>query len=185
MTRGGLLLRSTPHEALHALRRLRQREATHTGFASPGCAAPSGFLSLLALHSSRSPSGFVSRRKRPWASPFRGLLLSRGRVDLSADLPLVVLPAASSHHRAVPADTRTSHARPERQGGNETIQARRASENRWTSHRPTASEHTARHVAARDGPRETPDEPPTRRHQPRIAMSHADGRGDLCQRTSR
>jgi len=36
------------------LQRMRQREATYAGFASPGCAAPSGFLSLVTRSSSRS-----------------------------------------------------------------------------------------------------------------------------------
>jgi hypothetical protein len=37
------------------------------GFASPDSAAPSGFLSLLALYSVRIPSDLVSCRSRPWA----------------------------------------------------------------------------------------------------------------------
>lgn len=70
---------------------MRKREATNTGLAASGCAAPSGFLSLLALCSSRVRSGFVSRRWHPWGCPFRGLLLSRRRHCLSAGLPLLAL----------------------------------------------------------------------------------------------
>jgi hypothetical protein len=38
----------------------------------PGCAASSGFLSLLTLRSPRDPAGLVSYRRRSWGSPFRG-----------------------------------------------------------------------------------------------------------------
>jgi hypothetical protein len=38
-----------PSMGFGTLRRLQKRAATHTGLASPGCAAPSGFLNLLAL----------------------------------------------------------------------------------------------------------------------------------------
>jgi hypothetical protein len=84
-----------PSWGLLALRRSRQREATHTGFASPGCAAPSGFLSLLTLSSSRSRPALFHAGGAPGLSPFRGLLLPRGRPDLSAGLPLLVLPGQS------------------------------------------------------------------------------------------
>jgi hypothetical protein len=73
------------------LRRIRQREATYAGFASPDCAAPSGFLSLVTLCSSRGPSGFVSCQWRPWGSPFRGLFLPRSRHGLPASHPLLTL----------------------------------------------------------------------------------------------
>jgi hypothetical protein len=43
-----------PSVGFCALRRLRLREATHTGFASPGCAASPGFLNLLTLCSART-----------------------------------------------------------------------------------------------------------------------------------
>jgi hypothetical protein len=49
-----------PSMGFVTLRRLRQRVATNTGFTSPGCAAPSGFLSLLTLPSTRRPSRLVS-----------------------------------------------------------------------------------------------------------------------------
>jgi len=58
---------------------MKRREATYTGFASPGCAAPTGFLSLLTLCSSRRPSklcftlvapmGFALQRFVPPAKP--------------------------------------------------------------------------------------------------------------------
>jgi hypothetical protein len=73
------------------LRRFKQREATHTGFASPGCAAPIGFLSLLAPCSSRGPSSLVSCWWRPWGSPFRGLFLLRSRHGLPTSHPLLAL----------------------------------------------------------------------------------------------
>ena len=75
-----------------ALRRSRQREATHTEFASPGCAAPSGFLSLLTLSSSRSRPALFHAGGAHGLSPSRGLLLPRGQPYLSAGLPLVALP---------------------------------------------------------------------------------------------
>jgi len=68
---------------------MRQREATSTGLASPGCAAPSGFRSPLTLRSSRSPSNSISSRWHPWGFPFRGLFLLRCRQSLPAYLPLV------------------------------------------------------------------------------------------------
>jgi hypothetical protein len=77
-----------------ALRRSRQREATHTGLASPGCAAPSGFLSLLTPCSSRSPPALFHAGGALGLWPFRGLLLPRGRPNLSAGLPLLALPGA-------------------------------------------------------------------------------------------
>jgi hypothetical protein len=51
---------------------MRWRGATCTGFTWPGCAASSGFLSLLTLSSPRNPAGLVSYRRRSWGSPFRG-----------------------------------------------------------------------------------------------------------------
>jgi hypothetical protein len=54
------------------LQRSRRRGATYTGVASPGCAAPSGFLTLLTLSSPRCRSGLVSCRWRSWGSPYRG-----------------------------------------------------------------------------------------------------------------
>jgi hypothetical protein len=38
----------------------------------PGCAAPSGFLSLLTPCSPRNPAGPVSYRRHSWGLPFRG-----------------------------------------------------------------------------------------------------------------
>lgn len=70
---------------------MRKREATYTGLAASGCAAPPGFFSLLALCSSRVRSGFVSRRWHPWGCPFRGLLFPRRRRCLSTGLPLMAL----------------------------------------------------------------------------------------------
>jgi hypothetical protein len=51
-----------------ALQRFRKRAATNTEATNPGCAAPSGFLSLLTRSSTRNPSGLVSCRLRSWAS---------------------------------------------------------------------------------------------------------------------
>jgi hypothetical protein len=51
-----------PSMALYTLRRIQKRAATNTGFASPGCAAPSGFLNLLTRCSARNLSGLVSCR---------------------------------------------------------------------------------------------------------------------------
>jgi hypothetical protein len=48
------------------------------------------------------PSGFVSRRWRPWASPFRGLLLSRSQQDLSVRLPLLALSRPDGPNRDAP-----------------------------------------------------------------------------------
>jgi hypothetical protein len=54
----------------------------------PGCAAPSGFLSLLTLYSAQCPSSLVSCRWRPWAFTYRGFLL-----DLSEHhLPMMHYP---------------------------------------------------------------------------------------------
>lgn len=68
---------------------MKQREATNTGLALPGCATPSGFRSPLTLRSSRSPSDSVSSRWHPWGFPFRGLFLLRCRQSLPTCLPLV------------------------------------------------------------------------------------------------
>jgi hypothetical protein len=51
-----------PSMAFFTLRRFQKRAATNTGFASPGCAAPSGFLNLLTHYSARNLSGLVSCR---------------------------------------------------------------------------------------------------------------------------
>jgi hypothetical protein len=80
-----------PSWDLQALRRLRQREATYTGFASPGCAASSGFLSLLTPSSSRSLPALFHAGNAHGLSPFRGLPFSRGRRNLSVRLPLLAL----------------------------------------------------------------------------------------------
>jgi len=47
---------------LHTLRRLQKRAATYAGLATPGSAAPSGFLNLLTPSSARNLSGLVSCR---------------------------------------------------------------------------------------------------------------------------
>jgi hypothetical protein len=51
-----------PSSRFSALRRLRMWTATHTGLASSGCAAPSGFLGLLTPCSVHLRSGLVSCR---------------------------------------------------------------------------------------------------------------------------
>jgi hypothetical protein len=61
-----------PFHGIECPTTLEKRAATYTGFASPGCAAPSGFLGLLTLSSPRYPAGPVSYRRRSWGSPFRG-----------------------------------------------------------------------------------------------------------------
>jgi hypothetical protein len=61
---------------------MRWRGATCTGLASPGCAAPSGFLSRLTLSSPHHPAGLVSYRRHSWGSPFRGFpFRSPGRLS--------------------------------------------------------------------------------------------------------
>jgi hypothetical protein len=52
----------SPSMAFYTLRRIQIQAATNTGFASPGCAAPSGFLNLLTPYSARILSGLVSCR---------------------------------------------------------------------------------------------------------------------------
>jgi hypothetical protein len=54
------------------LQRLQKKAATYTGFASPGCATPSGFLNLLTCYSALNLSDLVSCQQRPWVSAFRG-----------------------------------------------------------------------------------------------------------------
>jgi hypothetical protein len=51
-----------PFMGFWTLRRVQTWEATYTEFASLGCAAPSGFLNLLAPYSSHALSGLVSCR---------------------------------------------------------------------------------------------------------------------------
>jgi hypothetical protein len=51
-----------PPMGFGTLRRLRKRAATCAGLTTPGCAAPSGFLSLLTPCSARNLSGLVSCR---------------------------------------------------------------------------------------------------------------------------
>ena len=80
-----------PSWGLVALRRLRQREATYTGFASPGCAASPGSFSLLTPCSSRSFPALFHAGNAHGLSPFRGLLFSRSRRNLSVRLPLLTL----------------------------------------------------------------------------------------------
>jgi len=53
---------SGPPVGFGALRRSQKRAATYAELASPGCAAPSGFLNLLTRYSTRNPSGLVSCR---------------------------------------------------------------------------------------------------------------------------
>jgi hypothetical protein len=72
-----------------ALRRLRKRAATNTGFASPGCAASPGFLGLLTRYSARNPSRLVSCGKRPWASAFRGFPFPVARCPLQDPMSFV------------------------------------------------------------------------------------------------
>jgi hypothetical protein len=61
-----------PSMGFVTLRRSKKQAATNIGLASPDCATPSGFLSLLTLCSARNPSRLVSCEWRPWASAFRG-----------------------------------------------------------------------------------------------------------------
>lgn len=86
-----------PSMGFVALRRLRMRVATCTGSASPGCAAPPGFLNLLTLCSTRNLSSLVSCRKRPWASRFRRVSLARSGPTSRRVLPF--LPFLDRVHR--------------------------------------------------------------------------------------
>jgi hypothetical protein len=65
-----------------ALRRFKRWAATCTVSSRPGCAASSGFLNLLTLHSAHRPSDLVSCRWRPWAFTYRGFLLDRSEHHL-------------------------------------------------------------------------------------------------------
>lgn len=61
---------SRPSMGFCALRRLRKRVATCVGLPSPDCAAPTGFLNLLTLPSTRNPPALFHAGNAP------GLLLS-------------------------------------------------------------------------------------------------------------
>jgi hypothetical protein len=61
-----------PSSRFSTLQRSQKWTATNTKLASPGCATPSGFLSLSTSHSIHDPSGLVSCRSRSWAWSLRG-----------------------------------------------------------------------------------------------------------------
>jgi len=61
-----------PPSRFAALQRSQKWTATNTRFASPGCATPSGSLSLSTSHSVHDPSGLVSCQSRSWAWSLRG-----------------------------------------------------------------------------------------------------------------
>jgi hypothetical protein len=78
---------------------MKLREATYTGIAYPDCAAPSDFLSLLTLFSSRNRPALFHAGGALGISPFRGLFLSRGQQNLSACPPLLMLSRNTSPNR--------------------------------------------------------------------------------------
>jgi hypothetical protein len=72
---GGLTAPSlvcAPPARFAALQRSQKWTATYTRFASPGCATPSGSLSLSTSRSVHDPSGLVSCQSRSWAWSLRG-----------------------------------------------------------------------------------------------------------------
>jgi hypothetical protein len=84
-----------------ALRRFRKQAATNTGIASSGCAAPSGFRSLLTPYSARIPSRLVSCGCRPWASDLQRFSLSENEERLTTPDPFMLFFARSSARRTV------------------------------------------------------------------------------------
>jgi len=83
-----------------ALQRSQKWTATNTRFASPGCAAPSGFLSLSTRCSIHDPSGLVSCQSRSWAWSLRGFpspIATRvSHLRLAAPASRLALPSVSS-----------------------------------------------------------------------------------------
>lgn len=66
------LVTCDPPSRFAALQRTQKWTATNTGFTSPGCATPPGFLSLSTSYSVHDPSGLVSCQSRSWAWSLRG-----------------------------------------------------------------------------------------------------------------
>jgi len=66
--------------------------ATSTEFSTPGYAAPSGFLNLLALLFRPRSFGLVSCRIRPWGCDFQRFLPPRSHHGFHRALPLVPRP---------------------------------------------------------------------------------------------
>jgi hypothetical protein len=82
-----------------ALQRSQKWTATYTRIASPGCATPSGFLSLSTLHSIHDPSGLVSCQSRSWAWSLRGfpspIAACASHLHLAAPASRLTLPSVS------------------------------------------------------------------------------------------
>jgi hypothetical protein len=83
------LLRGILSWGFPPLQRMRHREATYTGLTTPGCAASSGFLSLLTPSSSRNPPALFHAGGAHGVRTFRGLFLPVRQVRISASLPLL------------------------------------------------------------------------------------------------
>jgi hypothetical protein len=71
------------------LQRIQAQAATYTGLASPGSAAPSGFLKLLTLLLHPCPLDLVSCRIRSWGSAFRGFPLPKAATALHRACPFL------------------------------------------------------------------------------------------------
>jgi len=97
-------LRCDPPLRFAALQRSQKWTATNTRFALPGCATPSGFLSLSTFHSVHDPSGLVSCQSRSWAWSLRGfpspIAARASHLRLAAPASRLALPSVSSLHPA-------------------------------------------------------------------------------------
>lgn len=90
---------------LCALRRSRCRAATNAGLASPGCAAPSGFLSLLTRCSATTRPALFHAGDTLGLSVFRGF---PPPVAARASRPELPLPARLTSHDPRPRSARSS-----------------------------------------------------------------------------
>jgi hypothetical protein len=81
---------------LSALRRLQRVAATHTRVASPGCAAPSGFLNLLTLCSAAHLPALFRAGSALGLLVFRGVPSPVAGASLNATFPPCCLPRARS-----------------------------------------------------------------------------------------
>jgi hypothetical protein len=93
------------------LRRLRKRAATCTGFASSGCAAPPGFLSLLALYSARNLLALFHASNALGLRAFRGFPFPVARTASRHPFPSCCFSPRSRHQR-----TDAVHTSPQLQG---------------------------------------------------------------------
>jgi hypothetical protein len=101
-----------PSMGFGTLRRLRKQAATNTELASPGCATPSGFLSLLALHSASQPFPPCFMRVTPLGFCLRRVSLPSSGDHLTAPLPFMPFPVGPS----TPASWKTNASTPRLQG---------------------------------------------------------------------